>query len=690
MPSHSTRLAIVSSKRSDVQRLRGVAVSLVILSHLPTGLKLSGGFVGVDIFFVISGFVITRMLLIQESTSLKRRHLYRQFMASRFSRLVPPLAGMISGSILMSILFAPTSMLHQISASALLSDGFLSNFYFLRYFDSYWNPNILRNPFLHTWSLGVEFQVYLVLPLFLLGIMRKMTGKHKKKMAIVGLAAASVFSGSAFIYLLTSTGTLFHGYVSSSVAFYSPFTRFWEFGVGCISALLVVNRSPRRTYALKILRPLGWTALFWGTFVSNRIGELNLSVIPLCVGTGVLLGIGELSSSDRMEKFLSLTPMKWIGDRSYSIYLWHWPLLASASWIYPGRRFPALVFLVASFPIASLSYHYLERSRSRRLLVSVLRQSVPLVLSAILISVGFNISSSNWYRLPQKLSTIATSFPGSSKTGDEMTNAVAGCSVGESEIHCKNFPLVTKEIVIIGDSLAWRSFPAVQLAAREHGLNASVFMASGCSIELDSCNPSYIVGNLIYDYLAKADIVGLLVATNYDRESNRLNTIEGDLGRKPLCNQSKSTKDCQLHKDKTNVFETRSRAGLAQLHAYSGHILVALPFPQQAYITSQCLSEPLYRRILLVRDAGESCGRTSVQWQAERQGFYPEIITKVSRERPFVELWNPIDYLCDNGWCPAVINGGEQLMSDGIHWTIPGSRFLYPVFNRFIESALAE
>jgi len=100
------------------------------------------------------------------------------------------------------------------------------------------------------------------------------------------------------------------------------------------------------------------------------------------------------------------------------------------------------------------------------------------------------------------------------------------------------------------------------------------------------------------------------------------------------------------------------------------------------------LSQPLYARIFHVSLSGETCGKTSVEWQKERQGYYPEVITKVVKERDFVELWNPDDYLCYQGWCPAVINGGEQLMSDGIHWTMEGSRFLYPVIDQFIDKSL--
>lgn len=657
---------------------------LVILSHLPMGMKFPGGFVGVDIFFVISGFVITRMLMMQEKTGKTRNFTYRKFMLGRFSRLVPPLAGMIGGTILLSVLFAPTNMLQQITDSSIYSQGFLSNFFFLRNFDSYWNPNILRNPFLHTWSLGIEFQVYLVLPLFLLGTIQKIPVDRKVRNAVVGIAALSVLSIAGFVYLLEISQTSIHGYVPGSAAFYIPLLRFWELGAGALTALFVVNQRAIWIHRNKYLEPLAWLAIVSGLVMSNRIGQLNVYVISIVIGTAVLIGIGEQPNHQVVGKFLTIAPMKWIGDRSYSVYLWHWPMLATASWLYPGERLPALLFLVASLPIASFSYHFLERNRSGRLVIARMRQTAPLVLSAVVIAVSLSVSSSSWYRLPHPLVNIAVALPEAPRTGAEVTAAVSPiCAFGEYEIHCKNFPDVSKEIVVIGDSLSFRTFPAVQLSALEHGVNASVFWNGGCSIEIDSCHNS-----LIYDYLAKTDVAGLLIATNYDRESNRINAVERDLGLKPMCDALKSTKDCSLHKKKVKIFETNARAGLAQLRTFSDHILVALPFPQQAQIPPTCMSQPLYARIFHVSLSGESCGKTSVDWQKERQGFYPAVITKVAKERDFVELWNPDDYLCYHGWCPAVINGGEQLMSDGIHWTMEGSRFLYPVINQFIEKAL--
>ena len=677
----------MSTKRSDIQGLRGLAVVLVILSHLPTGLKLPGGFVGVDIFFVISGFVITRMLMLQNRTGISRSKAYRQFTVGRFSRLVPPLAGMAGGTLLLSVLFAPTTTLRQITQSSIYSQGFLSNFWFLRNFDSYWNPNILRNPFLHTWSLGIEFQIYLVMPFLLLRSFIGATKKEEKRFHIQGIASVSVASCLMFVYLLIVSDTTIWGYVPKSAAFYLPFTRFWEFGLGAIVALLVVGQSVSSNRYFTFMRAGAWALVAGGVLISNDVGKLNLSIIPIALGTAIILGVGEFSAGHSRWALLTLRPMKWVGDRSYSIYLWHWPLLATASWVSPSSRVVSVALLGVSILISMLSYHFLEKRRPVSKRKISFRVMAPITLVIILMATTSVIATAKWYVLPEPLSSIAMSFPASSKPPGEVGVAIDKCQSGDYEVHCKNFPAVKKEIVIIGDSLSYRAFTAVNLSAREHGLNASMFWNGGCSIELNSCRNS-LIGNLIYDYLAKTEVVGLIVTTNYDRESNRINAVEHDLGLKPLCDSMMPTSVCPLHLQKIKTFETSARLGLDQLHTFSDHILVATPFPQQAQMPPTCISQALYARLLGIRPGGESCGRTSVVWQKERQGLYPATITKVASEKSFVQLWNPLDYFCNEGWCPAVINGGEQIMGDAIHWNLDASRFIYPPINSFIDSVL--
>jgi hypothetical protein len=433
------------------------------------------------------------------------------------------------------------------------------------------------------------------------------------------------------------------------------------------------------------MRVGAWSLVVGGVLISNEIGELNLSVIPIALGTAVILGIGEFSTGSSKWGSLALRPLKWTGDRSYSIYLWHWPLLATASWISPTSHIWSVALLGVSIPIATLSYHYLERRRpvSRRRFS--FRVVVPVAASVVLMVAASVVSTADWYSIPEPLSKTAMKFPNSSKPPGEVGISFEKCQISDFAVQCKNFPAVQKEIVVIGDSLSYRAFTAVQLSAREHGLNASLFWNSGCSIELNSCRNSLFV-NSIYDYLSKIDVIGLIVISNYDRESNRINAVEQDLGLKPLCDPMKPTSVCPLHLQKIQTFETSARQGLDQLHTYSNHVLIATPFPQQAEMPPICESQAIYARI--ISQNNEPCARTSVAWQKERQGLYPATITKVSAEKSFVQLWNPLDYFCDKGWCPAVIKGGEQIMSDAIHWNLDASRFIYPPIDAFIDSVL--
>jgi hypothetical protein len=309
---------------------------------------------------------------------------------------------------------------------------------------------------------------------------------------------------------------------------------------------------------------------------------------------------------------------------------------------------------------------------------------VPVLISCAVATACLVISTSDWFAVPGQLSPSQLTFPDSSKPPGEVGTSLDSCQMGDYEIRCKNFPAVTKEIVIIGDSLAFRAFPAVQLAAREHGLNASMFWNGGCGIELNSCR-TRLVGNLVYDYLSKADVYGLIIASNFDRESNRVNAIERDLNLAPLCDPLKSTSSCPLHVQRVKSFEISARLGLQQLSVYSDNIFVGLPFPQQAELPPKCSTKPLYTRIFSVDDNGEMCGKTSVEWQIERQGLYPASITRVANQFPNVQLWNPVDYMCFDGWCPSVLASGEQVMSDGIHWNLDASRFLYPAFDAFMD-----
>ena len=305
-------------RRLDIQYLRAVAVILVILYHLPARWNLEGGFVGVDVFFVISGYVITQSLVRGDRGPSGPFGTYSSFMKRRVRRLVPPLASTVAGGLVLTFLFAPISQFQGVLDTSWFAATFTGNFYFLRHFDTYWNPEILRNPYLHLWSLGVEFQVYLLWPLL---VARRKGGRSVRRSVLLGATMSSL---GVFVYFLVVTRAEFLGSAAKGIAFYSPVTRLWQLGLGGIVFLWGTGSIAARMRKIP-LRPVGAVLVIVSVVQSTRISGLSLWVLAGCIGAAFFLLDDRKTGGSRL-----LAPVGWIGDRSYSIYLWHWPFLAAA------------------------------------------------------------------------------------------------------------------------------------------------------------------------------------------------------------------------------------------------------------------------------------------------------------------------------------------------------------------------
>jgi hypothetical protein len=259
----------------------------------------------------------------------------------------------------------------------------------------------------------------------------------------------------------------------------------------------------------------------------------------------------------------------------------------------------------------------------------------------------------------------------------------SSCENIGSEIHCKNFPEQMQEIIIIGDSLGYRSFPAIQYWAVSHGFNASMLWTGGCGLRYNSCIGD--VGNRIYDYLGSTEVAALVIAANFDYPANRVNGSEKAGGLLPSCPIERSTSTCKKHLVVVNEYTSRAPAGIRQLEKYTKNILVSLPFPQQSELIADCINLPIYKRLFSVDSQKRACGGTSLQWQAERQGLFPSAIKNSIATHSNIKFWDPKDYLCQSGWCPAVVDGGERIMDDAIHFNWPAARFIYPGIARYLD-----
>ncbi|MGC2168005.1 MAG: acyltransferase [Acidimicrobiales bacterium] len=306
--------------RPDVQGLRALAVALVVYYH--AGFPgLHGGFVGVDVFFVISGFVITGLLLrereVRHKTSLLR------FYARRARRILPA-----SCLVIVATVFASWHWLGSVGAESVRTSGewsaiFLANFHAISVGTNYFLQGTSGSPLLHYWSLAVEEQFYLVYPA--LFILVAALFKNRSFHARLALALAIVIAASLTFSVLSTHTTPINAY-------YSPLTRAWELALG---GLVAVGTSVLRKVPVALATAMTWTGLAGivtaGLVLSNSTSYPGYAVALPGFATGVVLAGGAVAPPFGAELVLGRWLLLRGGDISYSLYLWHYPILIIAT-----------------------------------------------------------------------------------------------------------------------------------------------------------------------------------------------------------------------------------------------------------------------------------------------------------------------------------------------------------------------
>jgi peptidoglycan/LPS O-acetylase OafA/YrhL len=305
--------------RPDVEGLRAVAILLVIFYHAGW-LAVRGGFIGVDVFFVLSGFLITG-ILVDEVDRTGRISLLR-FWSRRSRRLLPAAAVVSLVTLAASARF--TSVFEQVTVgrTAVAAALYASNLFFVREAGDYFASDLAGNPFLHTWSLAVEEQYYLVFaPLTALVAWwigrRAPSGGFRRWFGWIILA----------LTLLSFAACLAATQKSRVLAFYVLPTRAWELGIGC---LLAVTRAPERVTPRGALGWIGVGALALlvgsATWIDQASAHPGLATLVPVLSTAVLVLIGGANAANPVGRALASAPMRTIGRLSYSWYLWHWPM----------------------------------------------------------------------------------------------------------------------------------------------------------------------------------------------------------------------------------------------------------------------------------------------------------------------------------------------------------------------------
>jgi peptidoglycan/LPS O-acetylase OafA/YrhL len=343
-----------SEYRQDIQGLRGVAVLLVVLYH--SGVPLfPAGFVGVDVFFVISGYLITG-LLVRELEGTGRVN-FAHFYARRVRRLLPAALLVIIAVLgAIPLVYAPMEQGEFLSACRAAAI-YLVNFWFADRALDYLGQDSAVNPMLHMWSLAVEEQFYLVWPLLIATVARAVPTRRLR----VGLVA-TVTAVSVVTFLLCIWMT----WKSQPWAFFGAPFRTWEFGLGALAFLLGDQAQQLGSWRSPLVGVLGATAVLVSAFLLSQ-SSLFPGAWALFPAGGTAIIIAAIhapvstGSGSPLSLWLAWWPLAKLGDLSYSWYLWHWPVLVFAAVLFPERSATiTLAAVILSLALAEASYRFVE------------------------------------------------------------------------------------------------------------------------------------------------------------------------------------------------------------------------------------------------------------------------------------------------------------------------------------------
>ena len=447
-----------TNKILEIQGLRALAATLVLIFHAKL---ISGGFIGVDIFYVISGFLITGLLLKELQTS--GRISLKAFYLRRSKRLLPASFLVLFVTALFAWLVLPPVARGSIGRDLIATTLYISNYLFAWWENDYQNLNATPSPFIHYWSLAVEEQFYIFWPLFLIALAKL---KSARKF-IIGFSLVTVSTFALGVWLTV---------VAPIWAFYSLPTRAWELSVGALIALVPALRKKSKHLAIMGIIALVISAIWF----NETTAFPGLYALLPVLGTAALLS--SIGAWPQPLKWLATNRISvWLGKISYPLYLWHWPVLVLpialfARELYLWERVTALLVTVI---LADLTTRFVEEPirlkefSARRVVLS----TVVAMTLAVLVGFGITKSTTSSILIDGKQVTLASIEARPSPYDD-------GCHLN---YHQSISPLCefgdlnsTKTVILYGDSHAVQWFPALQKLAEEKGFKLITLTKSAC------------------------------------------------------------------------------------------------------------------------------------------------------------------------------------------------------------------
>jgi peptidoglycan/LPS O-acetylase OafA/YrhL len=666
--------------RSDIDGLRAVAVISVVAYHVGVP-AIGGGFIGVDVFFVISGFLITKLLVAEQRERGSIDLL--SFYARRARRLLPAFFLVVAATLLLGWFFLVPLGGEQksLARSAIAAAIYVANIHFARTTGGYFDDSSELQPLLHTWSLAVEEQFYLVWPLLLLACGWVATRWRVKLLPLVLGVLAVIFTGSLIYSWLVSEGSAraAHG------AFFLLSSRAWELAVGAFLALALLRS------AQVISKPVGialsWVGLLAIAFSAAAFTEGMpfpgaVALLPTLGAAAVIAGTW-MAPRAGVAQFLSSPPLVGIGLLSYSWYLWHWPLLAivRAQELGAKELWRDSLVAILALGLAWATYVFIEAPIRRRHLWggwSNLRVMGAAAVGAMLLIAGA--------KALQTHAEIAAS------KGPLARLALVSVDKGWSRERCfhdvkqpfrKLIPVAAcmqavnadKYFLVWGDSHADHFASMTETAAAAYGIAVLPRTMSGCPPLLnvnimragksrdDCARFNTAVLEEIDEALHRKELAGVVLSGRWSHylgrpelNGNPPDDIVADVGRNPSVDAAPGA---LAHGLKT-ALDALTRLGV--------RVLVVAPVPEQQFDVLSCLARKPVEFCSVARDTAE-------QHRAVALGLVRAAID-ISRG---VRLWDTEPALCPDGRCWAE-RDHIVIYRDNDHLSPSGSRWLAPYF----------
>ncbi len=441
--------------------VRALAVAAVLLYHGDVSWA-RGGYLGVDAFFVLSGFLITSLLVSEWHSS--GRIALAAFWARRARRLLPALFLVLAAVAVYAVVVAAPTELENLRREGLSALAYVANWGQIASHQSYFETFAAPSPLRHTWSLAIEEQFYLVWPLLVFGVLRWRRGSLRALAAVTGVLLVA-----SAVWMVV----LYRPDIDPSRAYYGTDTRAQSLLMGALLALLLARRrqslgetATRALHGAAIVAAL-WLGWIW-VHTSERSGWLYRGGFTLCA---LLVAIVIASVTRRnggpLGALLSLHPFRWVGEVSYGLYLWHWPLYVVISEQRTGLQGASLLTarLVATFAVATASFYLVERPIRRGVLRSW-RVRITTPATAGLLGVALVMTTGGAAR---PLSEVAAADIHAPPTAPATPPGQAG-------------PV---RVLVVGDSVAHSMAPGLERAAAAQGLTVWDATVDGCGVTQD-------------------------------------------------------------------------------------------------------------------------------------------------------------------------------------------------------------